>query len=169
MAAARDVRDRAQADNLDWILNREGENAKVLVFASRYHLSAAALKAGLISADGQECDQEVAGTYLRRRWDKKLLTICNVIGRGECGGGGFDLKLGRAAPGSIDRLAGEVGPALFALDLRAAPAEVADWLNEEQCLVAGPQVLKLAPGRAFDALYYIDTVTPACPESVTPS
>src|SRR5262249_1931502 len=40
VAATNDARDRAQADNLDWIVKREGANGKVLIFASRYHLSA---------------------------------------------------------------------------------------------------------------------------------
>jgi hypothetical protein len=48
------------------------------------------------------------------------------------------------------------------LDLRAAPAPVASWLNQEHPLGQEGIVLNLAFGRAFDVLFYLDAVTPAC-------
>jgi hypothetical protein len=65
-------------------------------------------------------------------------------------------------PESIAGLAGEVGAPLYVLDLRAAPAPVASWLNQEHPLGQEGIVLNLAFGRAFDVLFYLDAVTPAC-------
>jgi erythromycin esterase len=158
---ARDTRDRAQADNLDWILAREAPLGKVLVFASRYHLSAAPVKASFWSVDGRDRVQEVAGIHLRRRLGDRLVTIGNLIGEGEAGCGSFRMTLPRASPQSMDGLCGELGVPFFLLDLRAAPAPVRQWLSGEHCLADGSQVLKLSVGKGYDILLYIDAVTPA--------
>src|SRR5262249_15112986 len=42
--AALNVRDRAQADNLEWIVRQEGHEGKILIFASRFHLGGAPLQ-----------------------------------------------------------------------------------------------------------------------------
>jgi len=157
--AAADVRERAQADNLDWIVSREG-SGKILVFASRYHLSSASLKPGFGAEE--RAAQEVAGTYLRRRFGSRWLTIGNLIGEGEVECGNYRESLARAPAESIDGLVGQAGAPLFLLDLRTAPDTVARWLSQEHTLVAGAQTLKLPLRAAFDVLFYIDKVTPAC-------
>jgi erythromycin esterase-like protein len=159
-SAATDVRDRAQADNLDWIVTREGPSGKLLIFGARYHLSATPLKARF-NPGGEEHVQEVAGIYLRRRLGDGLITIGNLIGEGDAACGKYEERLGRAPADSMDGFAAEVGTPLFLLDLRSAPAPVARWFNQEHSLVAGCQTLQLAVGKAFDILFYIDTVTPA--------
>jgi erythromycin esterase len=156
---ASDVRDRVQADNLDWIAKQEGAAGKILVFAARYHLSAASVK---VSWDPhrQEFAQEVAGTYLRRRFDDQLVTIGNLIGQKE-------IRLGtqstwvQAPEHSLDGMARELGNPLFVLDLRQAPPPVRRLLEQEYELAAGSQRLKVPVGRAFDILFYVDTVKPA--------
>jgi erythromycin esterase len=158
LSVSHDVRDRAQADNLQWIVSREEPDGKVLVFASRFHLSAAPLKTAL-----WERQQQVAGTYLRRRFGSRLVTIGNLVGRGESGGGCFGEALQPAHRESLDRVAAETGIPLFLLDLRAAPPEVARWLDQEHQLGAGDDALRLQVARAFDVLFYIDCVTPARP------
>lgn len=161
LMTAADVRDRAQADNLDWIIQREGASGKILVFAHRYHLSTARVRSRFWGAN-EEREQEVAGTYLRRRLGERLLTIGNLIGQGELECGDFRQTLKRAPIESFDGLAGEVGTPLYLLDLRTAATSIKNWLNREHCLDSPPHVCKLAIGRAFDVLFYIDTVTPAC-------
>jgi erythromycin esterase len=153
--AALDTRDRAQADNLDWIVRREGPDGKVLVYASRFHISASTFKLS-------SSQQQTAGTYLRTRFGDRLVTIGNLIGEGECGDGEDGrVAIGRAGPDTIDGVAGELGVPLFLLDLRTAPAPVARWLAQDHPLAAGQEGSRLAIGRAFDVLFYIDKVTPA--------
>jgi erythromycin esterase len=149
-SVATDVRDRAQADNLDWIVKQEGPSGKVLVFAHRGHLSS-------VPVSGRE----VAGTYLRRRFDSRLVTIGNLIGKGEVGCPGFEETLKPAPPDTIDGLAGQLGTPRFLMDLRAAPTPVANWLDQERELGPG---FRVVVGKAFDILFYLDVVSPACPQ-----
>jgi erythromycin esterase len=160
---AMNVRDRAQAENLDWIISREtAEGGKVLVFAARSHLAAASATVSW-RPHRQEHRQESAGTYLRRRLGNRLVTIGNLIGQGEvaCDDRARH-SLGKASEQSLDAIVGEVGIPLFLLDLRRAPAQVSRWLDGEHQLAASSQVLKVAVREAFDILFYVDTVTPAC-------
>jgi len=161
LARAHDIRDRAQAENLKWIVSEEGTSGKVLCFAHRFHVSTWPVQ---VSWSGSQHD--TMGSYLRRECGSRLITIGNVIGRGSIdGGGGGEIGIA-AVEGSFDALVGRLGYSSFVLDLRQAPAETARWLNREQLLGQGPinqgsDVLSTAVGRAFDVLYYIDEVTPA--------
>jgi erythromycin esterase len=164
LGVAREVRDRAQADNLAWILEQEGPAGKVLVFASLYHLSGAEVTA--TTAAGAKRGHAVAGTYLRQRLGGDLLSIGNLIGAGESGCAQCRVTLERANLESIDGCAAELGTPLFWLDLRSAPASVADWLMVERRLAHSPQ-LELALQRAFDVVFYTDVVSAACDPSGT--
>jgi hypothetical protein len=62
------------------------------------------------------------------------------------------------------------------LDLRTAPDRVANWLNQERQLGHGVELPKqyqlsfrLSVGKAFDVLFYVDTVTQACDDSTPQS
>jgi erythromycin esterase len=163
------VRDRAQAENLDWIDAREGPTGKILVYGHRYHLSAAPLKWSCTGG----IPHQAAGTYLRRRYRKRLLTIGNLIGEGEIACGAAPTSLRSAPVESIDGLGGEMQCPAFYLDLRAATDSVRGWLSRERLLGRGPldhspDTLALAAGRAFDVLLYFGVVTPACPWESTP-
>lgn len=166
LSVAADVRDRAQADNLKWIIQREG---KVLIFAHRYHLSMTPVNANWLG----QSSQQVMGTYLKRHFGGQLMTVGNLIGGGEieCAGrrccDGIKQTLGTAPAESLEMLAGELGVPLFLLDLRAAPASITDSLEQAHALGRGTlgqgyDVFEVPGGRAFDVLFYLDTVTPAC-------
>lgn len=163
-ARATEMRDRAQADNLDWIIQREGANGKVLVYGSRYHLSMAEVtKASWWPADPAYFPQQVAGTYLKARHGERLVTIGNLISGGTARCADFNQTLEAPPAASMDGLAARVGPPLFLLDLRAAPPAVSQWLNQDHLLGYGQQVMEVSIGKAFDILFYVRTVTPACP------
>lgn len=162
-SVATDIRDRAQADNLDWILAREGTAGKILLFASRYHISTAPISRTGASPDDADrvLRQQVAGTYLRRRLGERLLTIGNLIQQGSIGCAGWSMKLPVAPRETLDGLAAEIARTPFLLDLRDAPAPVSHWLNQQRLLGTD---LSVAVGRAFDVLFYLDAVKPACEE-----
>lgn len=162
---ARDARDRAQADNVDWVVKQEDAAGKVLIFGSRYHLSSTPVKAAAMSRLTVEKEQEVAGTHLRRRWGNRLISIGNLIGGGTFGLRGAEREISRAPRDSFEGLAATVGAERFLLDLRSAPPSIANWLKQEQRLVDGLLQLKLPVGQAFDILFYIDSVTPAYAKS----
>jgi erythromycin esterase len=157
MVEQADVRDRAQVDNLGWIVKREGYDAKVLIYASRYHLSMAPDE--WIWWNRQ---QQVAGTYLKRRYGTRLLTIGNLIGKFEGSCGSSTLNTSPGGTESVDGIAGELGVPLFVLDLRNRPDTVGRWLNKKHTLGAGEDALELNLGQAFDILFYIDRVAVTC-------
>lgn len=157
LSAASDVRDRAQADNLEWIVGQQGSAGKILVYASRYHLSTAPLSSAWWSQQ-----HATAGTYLRRRFGNRLVTIGNLIGSGEFGDGASGHSAIEAPPESIDGIAKEVGKPLFLLDLRLAPIPIARWLSEEHQFGGGSEALRMSVSGAFDVLFYVDRVRPAC-------
>lgn len=160
-AEATDVRDRAQADNVGWILERLGPGAKLVIFASRYHISAAPMGTPLNRGGAPN---EVAGTYLRRRLGPALVTIGNLIGKGRYGCTGFAGDVDPSPPESIDGAVGALGLPLAALDIRTAPPPVRAWLDRPMSLGGGRDAMETVPGKAFDILLYMESVRPACPK-----
>lgn len=162
LAASLAVRDRAQADNLEWILQREGADGKVLVYGHLGHLSAApVVMDSYIPEKTERRPQDMAGTYLRRRFGERYLAIGNLVGGGEVGYAGVTQPLGDAPRDSMDRIAGRSGVPRFLLDLRTAPATVSQWLDQERAVGHAPAILRVNFRRAFDILFYVDSVTPA--------
>lgn len=161
LAVAQDVRDRAQADNIEWIAQQEGPQGRILVFAHRYHLSAAPVITSWTGPRGHErVLQQPAGTYLKRRFGREYLVFGNLIGKGRVACSGYSQLLDPRD--SFDALAGQVGTPQFLLDLHQAPARVASWLDEEHTLGQADDEFEVALGRAFDGIVYFDRITPAC-------
>jgi erythromycin esterase len=156
IADANDVRDRAQADNLDWIVRREGPGGKILIHGHRYHLSAAPVQP---SWSGRH--HEVMGTYLRRRYGQRLVTLGNLIGDGAIDNCGVIETLAPAPLESLDQLAAQLSMAAGALDLRAAPTAVRRWLERKRVIGHGRDLLELSVAEAYDALILFDAVSPA--------
>lgn len=114
-------------------------------------------------------ERDVAGTYLHRRFGDRLVIVGNLIGKGEaaCASAGYRQILTPAPAESSTGIAGAVGVPRYLLDLRTAPASVATWLDALRPL-SGPYqyeyeiFVDLPLRKAFDILFYLDTVTPAC-------
>jgi erythromycin esterase len=155
---ATDVRDRAQADNLEWVIRQEGESGKVLVFAHAYHISAAPVHATWMGAD----ERQVMSTYLRTKLHSHLVTIGNLIGGGSVGCAGDFEKLNVVPRGSLEEMFHGIGSPAFLLDLRSAPSSVGGWFDHPRAIGHGLDALDVPVRRAFDIIYYLDRVTPAC-------
>ena len=69
-----------------------------------------------------------------------------------------------STPKSLEGLLSTVGVPLFLLDLRTAPTEIHRWLDQEHQLGDGSGAFQLEVGKAFDVLFYLDQVNPACPQ-----
>jgi erythromycin esterase len=154
-----DTRDRAQADNLEWIIRREGPAGKVLVFAARYHLSAAPVLTNWATGGEPRQAQQVAGTYLRRRYGARYVNIGNLISSAQLKCGEDTLDLSAESSQSWAGIFRQVGSPAFLLDLRAAPAPVKRFLDQMRPL---GQDQRLTLGSAFDVLFYLDTASSAC-------
>jgi erythromycin esterase-like protein len=169
-----DARDRAQADNLSWILDQEGPSGKLFVYAHDVHLSTTPILTDWPSLTGarEGRQQQVAGTYLRRRLGDRLIAIGNIIGGGAYGGCASSVAttIAQLPDPSLDGLGRDLNAPRFLLDLRPAPVAVKDWLN--RTLQLGPEVKGVKrhvnAGRAFDMLFFVSKVSPACMETVGP-
>jgi erythromycin esterase len=65
-------------------------------------------------------------------------------------------------PGSLDELLGAAGLPRLLLDLRTVPADgpIADRFAAATSIMTGAQSTPVNPTAAFDAVVYVDTVTP---------
>lgn len=150
-------RDAAMADDVRWVLEREGPAGRVLVFAHNGHVMNARAEGGIWSAF--ERPPTVMGQHLRSALGAGMVIIGTSSGQNGAG-----LPAASPEAGSLDAALARVGPPRFLLDLRAARADraVTAWLVERRALRANfTTYLTLSPGAAFDALLFIDTLTPA--------
>ncbi len=121
-------RDQAMAANVEWILDQEGPESKIMLWAHNGHVSTAPL------GDGQSM-----GTVLRKTYGEKMVVCGFSFDQGsfqalQRGKGLRQFTVGPAIPGSLDAALAAAGIPLFAVDLRAAPSSgaVAEWLNTPQ-------------------------------------
>lgn len=158
LSGASAVRDRAMADNVRWIRTQMPPDAKILLFAHRYHVA---------TADGSVLRSETFppqsfGTYLKHRYGKYLVTIGNLFSENAS-----DCKntAPPTLPESIEGMLATLRVPLFLLNLRTAPANVSAWLNQPRDLYdGGPQkATSIKVGKAFDAIFFSRRVTPAAP------
>ena len=71
-----------------------------------------------------------------------------------------ELGVPPADPVSVDGVLARVGPARFLVDLRGCSLP---WLERESRLRGQGASAVLVPGRAFDALLYVEELTPTRP------
>jgi len=140
---ATEARDRAMAENIAWIREREGPAGKILVFASRFHISNAPVQLPNVPSDRWSV---VLGQYLKRWLGDRLVTIGNVLSPRSVS------AQADSAP-SFDEVVGTIGGPAFVLDLRRAPATTRSWLDEIHTLGVRWK-MKVAVGKAFDILLY---------------
>src|SRR5262245_44055502 len=150
-------RDAAMADNVRWVLEQEGSTGRVLVFAHNAHVMNAPVEGEM--SRRFERPPTAMGQHLRLAFGSDLVII--GISSAENGTG---LPTGSLEPGGIDAALARVGPPLFLLDLRAARSDraVAAWLAERRSLRTNfNSFLTVSPSAAFNALLFINTLTPA--------
>jgi erythromycin esterase len=150
------IRERTQADNLAWIVDKEGPDGRVFIFAHRLHVSRAPVK---VTVAETTLKQVPMGAYLHRRFPRNFLTIGTLVGSGtsSCGTAGDTLK--GPLPGSLDDVAGRLSRSTYILDLRSASKPAKQYLRGNWCLGHYPITsdtleLRLQPARAYDVLLY---------------
>ncbi len=163
------ARDRAMADNVDWLARTAYPGQKIVLWAHNGHVG-----------DGQIMGQPAMGTYLRRAFGSRLYTVGFAFNRGEIravpivdqkmSGADRPLPVPPAPAGSGDALLHAVGEPLFLLDFhRVTPASpLGQWLTQshpfrmpgaawdpdptQAALVEDPMPLR----PTYDALIYVE-------------
>lgn len=164
LSEAMDLRGQAMANNIRAIQEELGEDARILVFASRFHLSAAPVH---VAQFGVERENVTAGVHLRRLYGANMVTIGHLVGKGATGCGDIRHRpIVEGASDSVDRTVSTLGIPRFWIDLRSAPPDVRVWLRWPRTLWDGSSTLRTNLAEAFDVLYFIDRISPACPSAM---
>ncbi len=141
------TRDAAMAENVMWILDKEAEGGKVLVFAHNAHIKNTATVGSVWNAFAQPPNS--TGQYLRSILGSNLLIV----------GSSCAPSLATAQPGSLDSALSQVGKPRFLLDIRKARNNYAveSWLEIRRPMEANKvSFLLLQPLQAFDVLLFIN-------------
>lgn len=144
-------RETAMAQNLRWVLDREGAGGRIFLFAADWHLSKGPMVTDRWGSS--------LGEHLQAMLGKDYVSIGTTFNRMENGSSD-----GPTYPddGSAASMLSQVCPSQCALDLRDAPSDgpVADWFGSARALRGGRND-SLVLSKAFDGLAFIGTVRPA--------
>ena len=167
-AEVQKVRDQALGDNVRWVMDREGPNSKMVVWAHNSHVAHKASVA--------------MGTHLRKMFGAEFVNFGFAFNQGsfqaiELAPNGV-LRSFTVGPGPVDSLDATLaatGLQIAALDLRALPkeGEVAKWFNAAHKTkwmgavysdqIAEQQLFPLTITELFDALFFVEKTTAARP------
>ena len=157
LVAPMEVRDSTMAEHLQWVLEREGADGRVLVFAHNAHLVDAPIRGGIWTPLGSHAPR-LMGTHLRAALAEDYLILAS-----SSAGSGEGLPEAERVQ-DIEAALSRVGKPHFLLDTRDArgnPA-LAPWLDRPKTWRANVITeIEVTPTRAFDALVYFDRLTPA--------
>ncbi|MCU1279116.1 MAG: uncharacterized protein JWM53_2662 [bacterium] len=123
------IRDQYMAENFEWILNREGLNGRVALWAHNGHV-----------ARSPEGEDQSLGARVRTKLGDRYRSIGFVMGEGRfqsldltngIGRGVHAFEVAMAPVGSLDETLARVGLALLIIDLHAVPTKgvVSDWFR----------------------------------------
>jgi erythromycin esterase len=160
-----EMREVAMAENLEWVYQRESSRGKILFFAHDVHVQTSLAKFGSPKRPPTWPVQQsrMAGMFLRSVLDGNLLVIGTYFGHG------LDFPTSEAPlpPDTmgIDMLLASLSRPQFIMDLRELPSSgpLHEWFkttHETRGLASGNETRMVAPLEAYDAILFIDTITP---------
>lgn len=170
------VRDSTMAENIHWIREREGPDAKIVVWAHNTHIAN-------WQTPPKWGSTRMLGYQLRDRYGPEVVIMGVLFGRGgfsalEVGRGSRGLwafEVGEPPDGTVEAAFAAANLDLAMVDLRRLPADgpVAEWFTAPKTTrssggvydVSNPQrhLLPYAAAEAFDALIYVDSTTATRP------
>ncbi len=162
-----EMREVAMADNVLWVLQRECHRGKVFYFAHDEHVSA---DLGILGSPGKPLAGQYrqirgAGSYLRSALGTDFFAIGTYFGHAE----GFAAKDSPdPAAHSVEDMLASLSMPRFIMNLHELPASgpLHDWFQEAHATRAS--ILRdatdtVSPSVAYDAIFYIDIITPTPP------
>lgn len=167
------ARDRSMAENIRWILEHEGPQARIIVWAHNGHV-----------ATRKDANVEWMGLHLRKMFGAEMVVFGFIFNQGSfqameapvaSGRGLITFNVSPAPEGSLDATLAAAGLQTAAIDLRALPkeGEVASWFSELHKTrsigaVYGEQFAAnvfydKVVTQEFDALLFVEKTTAARP------
>ncbi len=163
------VRDLGQAENIKWILDQEGDEAKMIVWAHNCHIANAPFHG-----------DDMQGVHLRKWYGNELKIFgfffnqggFKSIDIGKPSRGMYDFCEGPAPEGTLEHVMASAGLTVSAVDLGQLPSNgpVYAWFDKERLTrhsgggyIENETQKYLWPyklSKAFDVLVFLDTTTP---------
>ena len=148
------IRDRAMADNLDFLLDRRFPGKKVMVWAHNYHIAK--------SHFGDEVPRTM-GAWAAQRRGAEVYALGLYMGRGVAATNKRELyTIAAPAPFSLDAIMASAGLTMSFLDLSGVDGtDVPTWAQHAvSARDWGTEPVTIVPAQAYEGLLYIDSVTP---------
>jgi len=150
-------RDQAMAENVRWVVQNEGPNGRVIVFAHNAHVMNWQQDGGYWASMREK--PFMMGSHLRRAFGKRLLIIAMSSATASAG-----LPTPEPIEDSIDDTLARVGLPQMFLDLRMARQDpgVLAWLSSLRPLHANIfSHFLITPSTAVDAFFFVNRLTPS--------
>jgi erythromycin esterase len=165
-------RDRAMAENVEWILDQEPPGAKIVLWAHNNH----------VAADPGWWVWDTMGSHLRRAYGSSMVAIGFSFNQGsfralEMGKGLRTFTIGPAPEESLDAALATAGLPLLALDLRRVPRSgaVREWFATPRPMRSIGSVFSdqspsdflqdVDPLATYDSILFVESTTSARPLS----
>ena len=154
------ARDEAMAANVRWVMEREGDTGRVMLFAHNWHVMKSSGFADAYPENYPGLGPTGMGEYLQMALGDDMVVVGTAFGSGE---GALDGTYQQADPGSIDGLLGRVGPPIIALNLNSPSISqvVRNEFKMYPKLRVSDRFGELDLLAALDVLVYVDKVSPA--------
>jgi len=164
----RAVRERSMAENIRWILDQEGPNAKIVIWAHNWHVSTPPNGGSM-------------GVHLRKVFGNDMVVFGFAFNQGSFQARDSSEKrvhpftVGPAPDGSLDAMLAAAGLQVAAIDLHALPKDgpVAEWFGERHATRSfGASYSEQSAAKSFkirvvtqmyDALLFVEKTTSARP------
>ena len=155
---ATNPRDAAMAENVEWILAREGARGLVVIWSHDLHVARTPIGGPMFAGRKGAPFVTSMGERLARALGSGYLSIGTAFRRSA-----RDSASVVVDPTSIDAALARVDLPLYVLDLRRAPSTggAARWLAAEHLTRAENGYVVTTPGRAYDAMIYVDSIAPS--------
>jgi erythromycin esterase len=157
---ASNPRDSAMADNVRWVVEREGSRGVVVLWAHDLHVGRVPIAGPLFASRRGASSVVSMGERLGRSLGRAYLPIGSAFRR-------HAADTARAVDSaSADGALARVGTPRYVIDLSRAPRSgpVARWLDATRLKRAESGYSITSLGRAFDAIVYLDSIGPSRPE-----
>lgn len=152
--------DHGKAENIDWILQQEGDEGRVMLFAHFGHLAPTGVRIHLPGGRVMPLPAMV-GEYLPLQHSREdIFTIGHLLAED---GRACGQPIREAQEGALESILAGMGPDAFMLNLRNAPAPVREALSGEHKLFGTQPTHALDLIKGADMILFTKRVTPAKP------
>jgi len=152
---AGDVRERAMAENIRWILQHPGKGERLIVWAHNFHVARTPADLDIPGRPPAENMTSMIA-YLSEELGDEMVSFGFSFNRGDYPNG----PLPAAGNDTLDGVLARVGLPLFVVDLRKAPKQ---WIGRKMTMRGQDGHADLIPAEAFDALFFVEMVTKTVP------